>query len=186
MTPLELLAEVKTEFEVLLLQEDALLIALLKRSLRTYHDSIGFQKTLVLPAEHFIDGIEIPDDFEGLLTAYDQQQQPVPVIRHNNVLIFEFNKRAFGELTVIYFSDFMEWDLANDHFPVNTKLSLVHSHLHGLITLANNERLRGMHQAAELPADHLPMDADIRGRLTELEAVMKEHPPFLIAAQLAT
>ncbi|WP_163836770.1 hypothetical protein [Spartinivicinus ruber] len=185
MTPLDLLNDIKAEFSLLLLDDETTFLALLKRSLRTYHDNIGFQKARVLTAKQLADGFEVPDDYQSLLTAFDDKQQPASIILHGNTLINEEGKPPSGHVTVIYFSDFTRWDLATDHFPANTKTSFIHSHLHSLISLANNERLRGMHQAAELPADHLPIEADIRGQLTELEAIMKEHPPFLTAAQLS-
>ncbi|MCX4030365.1 hypothetical protein H0A36_25735 [Endozoicomonas sp. SM1973] len=185
MTPLDLLADIKAEFSLLLLDDEVTFLTLLKRSCRTYHDSIGFQKTMVLTPEQLTEGVEAPDDYEGLLTAYDERQQPAPIILHGNTLIYKFGKKSAGDVTVIYFSDLTRWDFNKDHFPPHTKVSFIHSHLHGLISLANNERLRGMHQAAELSADHLPVEADIRGQLTELEAIMKEHPPFLTAAQLS-
>ena len=187
MTPNDLLRAVKIRFTTLLLDEHERLEELLKHSMRRYQDKAGATGSLYIDAASAAEnGVEVPPFFMQLIGCHD-----------NNGSYHETRIDYDGFINVANASPWSQPPYKVD-FVMNLSMipldigqlppesvGLIEQHLYHLIELQNNERLKLTNQAARLPADHIPAQAETQAKIDQIELAMDEEGSFLPSAYIA-
>lgn len=174
MTPQELLDEVKTRFNPLLITDAARLENLLRQALRTYQDRAGVIRNIDVQEEEF----DRPEDALELITASDSNGTYIECREYRDDAGKVHWKllptcRHEGPYRVTYLLHLAALKLDADQLPRGIT-SLLGDYLECLIDIENTRRQRMANQTAGLPYDHLRADMELLEMKLRLEENMQE------------
>lgn len=174
MTPIQLLSDVKDRFSILLIDDDKILISLLKKALLLYQDRAGFIGRYRY--ESGCDTYLLPPDFLARIAVTDNDNkfiQSTPLLERNEIEL-KLNGSESFPLTLIFMQNVLNIDLATWQLP-NNAYGLIADYLELLITISNSERLRRVSTAGKLDTSDIPLNSDLLTRKSELELAIAEN-----------
>jgi len=182
MKPLELLQEVKAEFQVIYL-EDSVLNGLLRRALGTYQDKAGPVKTISFPADETV--LDRPADYLACAGAMDARGTWVEIVDSGTAEAPTLTALT-GDSDVLpiqlrYFVDLRN-NATNKTYELPTEsIGLLHEYLFALIDIPNTRRERQISLTTGMQLE-LPGDEELRQRLVALELAMEESKAIIAGA----
>lgn len=174
MTPKELLQSVKARFSVLLVNDEAQLTSLLFQALGTYQDKAG--------AYTSIDSVNpnsttaVPVDYLEKITCRDRfgSYVEVSISMQSDGNFFTFKAKGNQyPLTLIYLQNFRAVNLDEYQLPPEA-IGLLSDYLYILIKTHNSAREMRVAVAGSLDTSHIPTEAELETRKTELEMTMSD------------
>lgn len=179
MTPNELLTQVKTQFQVLYL-EDGRLNNLLQQALGVYQDKAGVIRklrmeddavTAVAPGD-MLDIICVADA-EGRWHEYQMDGQTITVVEQLTLAgLLTGELKSVKPYTLSYFANLRDMDIVQDSLP-SEAIGLLRDYLEALIDIPNTARARQIAAATGVQAEY-PTDAELKARKESLELAMED------------
>lgn len=188
MTPAQILAEAKSRFMVLYLEDPDILNRLLRQALGKFQDKAG-----VIVETWLEEAVSpLPPLFHGVAGCCDAKRRYIAYrygeIEENGkkikTIVLVTNKRHEKPYCLSYFCDLRNWDVERE-LPGDCD-ALITDYLEALIAVQNTKRERESYLMAGMndPAQNLLSEQELRQRVTDLEREMEDNKAMILPASM--